>query len=127
MSKQCWDADCPNSSGPCTASIGVGGAEYPTLSAEAQASPVELSADAREAIRRRIRGVDPNPKLCGCSRDDGNEANNNQIPRQGLNLTAAIFNILASHAIQLTLPAVSFSLEEILDRLQWIDGLDEQQ
>ena len=111
---QCLDADCPNNSEPCTVSTGVSGAEYLSLSAKAQASPVELSANAREAIMRRRQGVDPNPKLGGCSQDDVIETDN-QIPRQGLNLIAANFNALACHAIQLTLPAVSFSLEEILE------------
>ena len=93
---QCLDADCPNNSGPFTVSTGVGGAEYLSLSAKARASPVELSANAREAIMRRRQGVDSNLKLGGCSHDDVNEADN-QIPRQGLNLTAANFNALASH------------------------------
>ena len=65
---------------------------------------------------RRRQGVDPNPKLGGCSQDDVNEADS-QIPRQGLNLTAANFN-----AIHITLPE-----RDTRDRLQWISGLDEQQ
>ena len=129
---QCWDADCPNKSGPCTASAVTGCPEYLSLSAEAQASPIELTADAREAIRKRRQGVDPNPKLGGCSRDDDNEADNSQIPRQGLNLSAEHFNALASHAIQLTLPAVSFSLEEILETdsngsTVWMNSSDSHQ
>ena len=97
------------------------------------ANPVELSADAREAIMRRRQGVEPNPKLGGCSRDDGHEADNNRIPRQGLNLAAANFDALASHAIQLTLPVVSFSLEEILETdsngstVVWMNSSDSHQ
>ena len=92
-----------NSSGPCSVST-----EHLSLLAEPQASPVELSAEAREAL-----GVNPYPKLGGCSE----EPDSNRIPRQGTNLMAANFNELTTHAIQLTLSAVNFSLEEMLERI----------
>ena len=55
--------------------------------------------------------MNPYPKLGGCSE----EPDSNRIPRQGTNLMAANFNELTTHAIQLTLPTVSFSLEEMLE------------
>ena len=120
---RCWDAKCSNRSGPCTAS-----AEHLSLLTEPQASPVELSAEAKEALARRKHGVNPYPKLGGCSK----EPDSNRIPRQGTNLMAANFNEPAIHALQLTLPAVSFSLEEMLETHSngsavWMNGEDSHQ
>ena len=72
--------------------------------------------------------MNPYPKLGGCSK----EPDSNQIPRQGTNLMATNFNELAIHALQLTLPAVSFSLEEMLEThpngsAVWMNGEDGHQ
>ena len=72
--------------------------------------------------------MNPYPKLGGCSK----EPDSNRIPRQGTNLMAASFNELAIHALQLTLPAVSFSLEEMLETHSngsavWMNGKDSHQ
>ena len=72
--------------------------------------------------------MNPYPKLGGCSK----EPDSNQIPRQGTNLMAANFNELTTHAIQLTLPAVSFSLEAMLEThpngsVVWMNSEDSHQ